>query len=116
MYGGKYVNDVTLGCFSPALHPLICSRYVLGRQGNHNDEVADIHAAVTFLGDEGELVVGVLGHSKGGWYLNLPAHSDSQKPTHTQAHSLARSLALACPLDPSIIRMQRREIRRGAWG
>ena len=36
------------------------------RMGNHNDEVADIHAAVTFLRGEGEYVAGVLGHSKGG--------------------------------------------------
>ncbi len=51
-------------------HPMaiggLSERHGPFRMGNHKDEVEDIHAAVTFLRDNGETVVGVLGHSKGG--------------------------------------------------
>jgi predicted alpha/beta-hydrolase family hydrolase len=51
-------------------HPMaiggLSERHGPFRMGNHNDEVDDIHAAVTFLRDNGDTVVGVLGHSKGG--------------------------------------------------
>lgn len=44
------------------------------RMGNHHDEVADIHAAVTHMRDSGYDVVCVLGHSKGGCNVIKYAH------------------------------------------
>ncbi len=73
------------------------------RMGNHKDEVDDIHAAVTFLRDNGETVVGVLGHSKGGTYSHWYS-------------CCTCSPALGESLTRSLSRMQRHKIRRGAWG